>query len=58
MSPAMHNAAYQELGLNNIYVAFEVEAVARALDGFRALGVGGERYHPSQTNGHSVSRLH
>lgn len=41
LSPAMHNAAFQELGLNNIYVAFEVEDVAPALDGFRALGVRG-----------------
>ncbi|KPJ75824.1 MAG: shikimate dehydrogenase [Deltaproteobacteria bacterium SG8_13] len=41
LSPAMHNTAFQHLGLNNIYVAFEVEDVARALDGFRALGVCG-----------------
>jgi shikimate dehydrogenase len=41
LSPAMHNAAFQKLGLNNIYVAFEVEDVAPALDGLRALGVCG-----------------
>jgi shikimate dehydrogenase len=41
LSPAMHNAAFQALGLNKVYVAFEVTDVARALDGFRALGVGG-----------------
>jgi shikimate dehydrogenase len=41
LSPAMHNAAFQKYGLNNVYVAFEVTDVARALDGFRALGVGG-----------------
>jgi shikimate dehydrogenase len=41
LSPAMHNAAFQAHGLNKVYVAFEVTDVARALDGFRALGVGG-----------------
>lgn len=41
LSPAMHNAAFQACGLNNVYVAFEVTDVARALDGFRAIGVGG-----------------
>ena len=41
LSPAMHNAAFQAQGLNKVYVAFEVTDVARALDGFRALGVGG-----------------
>jgi len=41
LSPAMHNAAFQACGLNKAYVAFEVTDVARALDGFRAIGVGG-----------------
>ncbi len=41
LSPAMHNAAFRAHGLNKVYVAFEVTDVARALDGFRALGVGG-----------------
>ena len=41
LSPAMHNAAFQAHGLNKVYVAFEVTDVARALDGFRAIGVGG-----------------
>jgi shikimate dehydrogenase len=41
LSPAMHNAAFQELGLNNIYLPFEVDDVARAMDGFRAIGVRG-----------------
>jgi shikimate dehydrogenase len=43
LSPAMHNTAFQKIGLNSVYVAFEVEAenVPRALDGFRALGVCG-----------------
>ena len=37
----MHNAAFKSQGLNKVYVAFEVTDVARALDGFRVLGVGG-----------------
>jgi len=41
LSPAMHNAAFQAHGLNKVYVAFEVTDVVRALDGFRAIGVGG-----------------
>ena len=41
LSPAMHNAAFQAHGMNKVYVAFEVKDVERALDGFRALGVGG-----------------
>jgi shikimate dehydrogenase len=41
LSPAMHNAAFQAQDLNKVYVAFEVTDVARALDGFRALGIGG-----------------
>lgn len=43
LSPAMHNAAFAELGLDWIYVAFEVApgSVPAALAGARALGVGG-----------------
>lgn len=41
LSPAMHNAVFQQLGLNKIYVPFAVDQVAMALDGFRALGVRG-----------------
>lgn len=41
LSPAMHNGAFAALGLNKVYVAFDVETVGRALDGFRALGVKG-----------------
>ena len=41
LSPAMHNAAFQKLGLNNIYLPFKVDDVPRAMDGFRALGVRG-----------------
>lgn len=41
LSPAMHNSAFEQIGLNNVYVAFEVADVARAMDGFRALGICG-----------------
>jgi shikimate dehydrogenase len=45
MSPAIHNRAFAELGLDYVYVAFRVENVAgavagmRALDNFRGLSV-------------------
>lgn len=41
LSPAMHNAAFQKLALNSIYIPFEVTDVAGALDGFRSLSVCG-----------------
>lgn len=41
LSPAMHNAAFQALGLNKAYLPFPVTDVAKALNGFRALGVKG-----------------
>jgi shikimate dehydrogenase len=37
LSPAIHNAAYQALGLDFVYVAFRVEDVAGAIAGMRAL---------------------
>jgi len=37
LSPAIHNAAFQHLGLNFVYVAFKVEDVDGALRGIRAL---------------------
>jgi shikimate dehydrogenase len=37
LSPAIHNAAFQHLGLNFVYVAFKVEDVEGALRGLRAL---------------------
>jgi len=45
LSPAIHNAAFEALGLNYVYVAFRVEDVAgatgalRALESFRGLSV-------------------
>lgn len=37
LSPAIHNAAFAELGLDFVYVAFRVEDVKAALAGMRAL---------------------
>ena len=37
MSPTIHNAAFMKLGLDSIYVAFEVEDVKSAMAGMRAL---------------------
>jgi shikimate dehydrogenase len=41
LSPAIHNRAFDELGLNKVYVPFPVEDVEPALNGFRALNVRG-----------------
>lgn len=41
LSPALHNRAFAELGLNKVYVPFPVEDVEAALNGFRATGVRG-----------------
>lgn len=43
MSPAMHNAAFEKLGLDYVYVPFLVpkEALGRAIEGIRALGLRG-----------------
>jgi shikimate dehydrogenase len=38
LSPAIHNAAFQRLGLNLVYLAFRVEAIGEAIRGLRALG--------------------
>lgn len=38
LSPAIHNAAFQELGLNCVYLAWKVEAIGDAIKGLRALG--------------------
>jgi shikimate dehydrogenase len=37
LSPAMHNRAFQELGLDFVYLAFRVEDVRSAVSGMRAL---------------------
>ncbi len=43
MSPAMHNAVFESLGLNNHYTLFDVEPkqLGAALKGMKALGFGG-----------------
>jgi shikimate dehydrogenase len=38
LSPAIHNAAFQALGLNYVYLAFRVEDLEGAIRGLRALG--------------------
>ena len=38
LSPAIHNAAFEKLGLNYVYVAFAVEDIAAAMTGLRAFG--------------------
>ena len=38
LSPAIHNAAFQYVGLNYVYLAFPVENVPPAIHGIRALG--------------------
>ncbi len=40
-SPYLHNAAFHELGLNAVYVAFDVSNVKDAVNGIRALGIKG-----------------
>jgi len=41
LSPAMHNAAFRELGLNAVYVAFAVTDLVRAVAGLRGLRIAG-----------------
>jgi len=43
LSPAMHNAAFEQLGLDYIFLAFRVtpDEIERALQGVRALGIRG-----------------
>ena len=38
LSPAIHNAAFQKLGLNCVYLSWKVEAIGDAIKGLRALG--------------------
>ncbi len=38
LSPAIHNAAFQECGLNFVYLAWRVENIGDAVKGLRALG--------------------
>jgi shikimate dehydrogenase len=38
LSPAIHNAAFQKLGLDLVYLAFRVDNLGAAMNGVRALG--------------------
>lgn len=38
LSPAIHNAAFRKLGLNFVYLAWQVESISDAIKGLRALG--------------------
>lgn len=38
LSPAIHNAAFQKLGLNLVYLAWRVEIIGAAIQGLKALG--------------------
>lgn len=38
LSPATHNAAFRKLGLNFVYLAWQVETIGDAIKGLRALG--------------------
>lgn len=38
LSPAIHNAAFQKLGLNFVYLAWRVDTIGDAIKGLRALG--------------------
>ena len=38
LSPAIHNAAFQKLGLNFVYLAFRVEVIGDAIKGLRSFG--------------------
>jgi shikimate dehydrogenase len=41
LSPAMHNAAFRELGMNAVYVAFPVKDLLAAVAGLRGLNIAG-----------------
>ena len=43
MSPVMHNAAYREMGMDYVYVAFKVkpEELGKAIEGMRAFNIKG-----------------
>jgi len=41
LSPAMHNAAFGELGINAVYVAFPVADLSQAVAGLRGLAIAG-----------------
>lgn len=41
LSPLIHNAGYQALGINYAYVSFQVRDIKQAIEGIRGLGIRG-----------------
>lgn len=41
LSPPIHNAAYQKLGINYVYLAFRITDLAKAITGIREFGIKG-----------------
>src|SRR4030042_634986 len=41
LSPIIHNGAFRRMGLNAVYLAFEVKDLKKAIDGIRGLGIRG-----------------
>ncbi len=41
LSPMIHNGAFRRMGLNAVYLAFEVKDLKGAIDGMRSLGIRG-----------------
>jgi len=41
LSPLIHNAGYQALGINYVYLPFRVRDIKRAIEGIRVLGIRG-----------------
>lgn len=41
ISPAVHNAAYKTLGLNYVFLAFNVVSLKKAIEGLKSVGVTG-----------------
>ena len=41
LSPLIHNAGYEALGINFVYVPFRVKDIKQAIDGIRGLGIRG-----------------
>ncbi|OGP92534.1 MAG: shikimate dehydrogenase [Deltaproteobacteria bacterium RBG_16_48_10] len=41
LSPAIHNEAFRRMGLNAVYLAFEVRSLGEAMAGIRELGIRG-----------------
>jgi len=41
LSPIIHNGAFRRMGMNAVYLAFEVENLAEAISGIKGLGIRG-----------------